>query len=199
MTKELQILKSFVEGILTSKEFEQQLYKSNELAELLSTETIHYNWADTDIFLYVAGQNYNNAGGRLNARAAVKLFLEKKGIETKISPKYSEDYNLLLSTSPKYIDVDPDFFEKYIIPNDPSLSKSKKKQFIKNKYNELFKCHSKPPKRIQNPNWPINNNKPLFFLGQLDIKDCKLFHDDGSIYLFLDAETGNIETVRQFY
>lgn len=199
MTKELQVLKSFVEGILTSKEFEQQLYKSNELAELLSTETIHYNWADIDVFLYVTEQNYNNAGGRLNALEVIKLFLEKKGIQINASQKYSEEYDLLLSTSPEYIDVDPDFFEKYILPNDPWLSKSEKKEFIKNKYAELFKYHSKPPKWIQNPHWLINNNKPLFFLGQLDIKNCKLFHDDGSIYIFLDAETGNIETVRQFY
>jgi len=199
MTKELQILKSFVEGILTSKEFEQELYHNTELKDLLSKSTIHYGWEDINVFLYTAEQNYNNIEGCLEVQTVLEIFLQKQGIKINSSQKHTEEYDLLLSTSPKYIDIDADFFEKYILPNDLSLSESEKKKFIKSKYAELFQYHSRPPKWIQNPNRPIKNNKPLFFLGQLDIKDCKLFHDDGSVYIFLDTDTGNIETVRQFY
>lgn len=39
----------------------------------------------------------------------------------------------------------------------------------------------------------------MCFLGQVNIQNCDLFHDNGSVYLFVDAETGNIETVKQFY
>lgn len=63
----------------------------------------------------------------------------------------------------------------------------------------FFKYQTKPPQWIQNPNWPIRKEKPLFFLGQMEIKKSALLHDEGKVYLFIDPETGNIETVKQFY
>ena len=183
-------------------DFEQEIYTNKKLEELLSDETV--NWYGTYFhksspYLFLAEQNYNNAGGRLNAQGAVKLFLKKMNIEVNSTNKYSEEYDLLLTTSPKYLDIDPNFFEKYILPTDKSLSKTDKKQIIKKNIEQLFKYQTKPPKWIQNPNWLIKNDKPMYFLGQVDIKNCNLFHDNGSVYLFVDTETGNIETVKQFY
>ena len=202
MTEEIDILVSFAEGKLSSKDFEQEIYTNKKLEELLSDKTV--NWYGTYFhnstpFLFLAEQNYNNAGGRLNAQGAVKLFLEKMNIVVNSTDKYSEEYNLLLSTSPKYLDIDPNFFEKYILPTDISLSKTDKKQIIKKNIEQLFKYQTKPPKWIQNPNWLIKNDKPMYFLGQVDIKNCNLFHDDGSVYIFVDTETGSIETIKQFY
>ena len=202
MTDEFKILIDFAEGQLSSKDFEQEIYTNKKLEELLSDQTV--NWYGTYFhksspFLYLAEQNYNNAGGRLNAQGAVKLFLEKMNIEVNSTDKYSEEYDLLLTASPKYLDIDPTFFEKYILPADKSLSKTDKKQIIKKNIEQLFKYQTKPPKWIQNPNWLIKNDKPMYFLGQVDIKNCNLFHDNGSVYLFVDTETGNIETVKQFY
>ena len=202
MTEEIKILKDFAQGQLSSKDFEQEIYTNKNLEELLSDETI--NWSGTYFhksspFLYLAEQNYNTVGGRLNAQGAVKLILEKMNIEVNLTAKYSEEYDLLLTTSPKYLDIDPAFFEKYILPADKSLSKTDKKQVIKKNIELFFNYQTKPPKWIQNPNWLIKNNKPMYFLGQVNIQNCDLFHDNGSVYLFVDTETGNIETVKQFY
>ena len=202
MTDEIKILKNFVEGNLTDEDFEQQLYTNSALETLLSGHTINLHGTylqHTTAFLYLAEQNYKSAAGRLNAQEAVKLFLTKIGTEATPSAKYSDDYDLVLGASPKYIDAAPGFIEKHIFPTDKTLSKADQKQFIKQRYAELFKYQTKPPEWIQNPDWIIKNDKPLFFLGQVEIKNCELFHDDGSVYLFVDTETGNIETIKQFY
>lgn len=202
MKDEIQFLKDFVEGNISSQDFEQQLYTNSELEKLLSDSSISWKGSylqDTSPFLYLAELNYKDPAWQLNAQGTIQLFLDRKGIKVTETSKYSDDYNLLLSTSPKYIDADLSFIEKHILPKDKTLSKSEQKQYIKQRYAELFRYQTKPPKWIQNPEWPIQNNSPLFFLGQIEIKRCDLFHDDGNIYLFIDSKTGVIETIKQFY
>lgn len=201
MADEIQILKEFVEGKISDQDFEQHLYTNPALEMRLSDPAIHWNGTylqNTTAFLYLIGQNYKNAEGRLNALETVKLFLGKIGIEVKTSTQHSE-YDLILNTSPKYVDAEPDFIEKYILSQDKTLSKADQKQYIKQRYAELFKYQSKPPKWIQNADWPIKNDCPLFFLGQIEIKKGDLFHDNGNVYLFIDPETGTVETVKQLY
>lgn len=202
MTDEIQILKDFAEGKLSDKNFEQQLYTNSDLEKLLSDSSL--NWQGTYLqntspFLYLVEQDYNSAEGKVNAQGTVSLFLSKIGMETTSSAKYSDEYDLLLSTSPKYINAGTEFIEKYILPKDKMLSKADQKLYIKQRYAELFKYQTKPPKWIQNPDWLIKNDKPLFFLGQIEIKNSDLFHDAGWVYLFVDQETKTIESVKQFY
>ncbi|SDJ15634.1 hypothetical protein [Chryseobacterium jejuense] len=202
MKDEIQFLKDFVEGNISSQDFEQQLYTNSALEKLLSDSSINWKGSylqDTSPFLYLAEQNYKDPAGLLNAQGTIRLFLDKKGVKVTETSKHSDDDNLLLSTSPNYIDADLSFIEKHILPEDKSLSKSEQKQYIKQRYIELFRYQTKPPKWIQNPEWPIQNNSPLFFLGQIEIKRSDLFHDDGTIYLFIDSKTGVIETIKQFY
>jgi len=202
MTDELKILIEFAEGILDSKDFEREIYSNRKLEALLSDEKIKWSGTyldESNPFLFLAQQNYNNSEGRLNAQGAVKMFLEKINIEVNPTDKYSEEYALLRTAIPKYLDIDPNFFEKFILPDDTSLSKTDKKQLIKKNIEQLFKYQTKPPKWIQNPNWLIRNDQPLYFLGQVEIKKSNQFHDHGNVYLFIDLETGNIETVKQFY
>lgn len=202
MTEEIKILLNFAEGKLPSKDFEKEIYNNKNLEKLLSDKTIIWDGTylqKSNPFLFLAQQNYNTASGRLNAQGTVALFLKKMNVSVSLSKKYSEEYDLLLASSPKYLDIDPDFFEKHILPANTSVTKSAKKVIIKKKIEELFRYQTKPPKWIQNPNWLIKNNKPMFFLGQVEIKDCDVFHDNGCVYLFADVETGVIETVKQFY
>lgn len=202
MQDEIQFLKDFVEGKISGQDFERQLYTHSELEKLLSDSAINWKGSylqDTTPFLYLAEQNYKDPAGQLNAQGTIRLFLERKGIKVTETSKYSHDYHLLLRTSPKYIDADLNFIEKHILPEDKNLSKAGQEQYIKQRYTELFRYQTKPPKWIQNPEWPIQNNSPLFFLGQIEIKRCDLFHDDGNVYLFIDPKTGVIETIKQFY
>ncbi|MBB5646121.1 hypothetical protein [Pedobacter cryoconitis] len=202
MTSEIQILKDFVEGKLSPKAFEQHIYTNSALEELLSDPAISWHGTyleGTTTFLYLAELNYGNSAGQIEAHGTAELFLMKIGIEVIASKKYMQDHELLISATPKYIDADADFIEKYILPTDKMIAKADKKQFIKQRYAELFKYQTKPPQWIQHPDWLIKNDKPLFFLGQFEIKNCNLFNDDGCIYLFIDTGTGAVETVKQFY
>ncbi|UPZ16942.1 hypothetical protein [Flavobacterium humidisoli] len=202
MESEIKILKDFVEGNISAEDFEKCLFENPNFAELLSDETLNLRQTyigNSTIFLYLAELKIQSISGRLNAQGAVQLFLTKKEIGFNKFTKYSDDYGLILDSQPKYIDANLAFIEKYILPNDLTKSKTELKKEIKEKYLHLFKYQTKPPKWIQSPNWIIKNDKPLFFLGQFEIKNCDIFHDDGAVYLFVNDETGDIETVKQFY
>ncbi|WDF63671.1 hypothetical protein [Flavobacterium sp. KACC 22763] len=202
MENEIKTLKDFVEGIITSKDFEKVLFENTKLQELLLDDTLKLQntyIGNSTIFLYLVEQKMQSIGGRLNAQGAVELFLTKKGISFKKYEKYSDDYGLILDSQPKYIDADLDFIEKYILPSEVNKSKLELKKEMKDRFSTLFKYQTKPPKWIQNPNWIIKEEKPLFFLGQFEIKNCDIFHDDGMVYLFVNESTGEIETVKQFY
>ena len=61
-----------------------------------------------------------------------------------------------------------------------------------------FRSARQPPEWIQDADWQVWDERPMLFLGQLDIpKDAGLFHDDASVYVFLSPETGVTETVIQ--
>ncbi|SHG28129.1 hypothetical protein [Chryseobacterium vrystaatense] len=202
MADAIQILKDFVEGTVSDQEFQQQLYANPDLEKLLSDPSMNWQGTylkDTTVFLYLAEQDYTNAEGRLNAQGTAKLFLSKMGIDATVSTRIADEYDAVLDTRPKYVDAEADFIEKHILPKDKTLSKSDQKKYIKQRYSQLFKYQTKPPGWIQNPVWPIKNDQPLYFLGQIEIKKGDLFHDGGWVYLFIDNETGTVETVRQLY
>ena len=196
----IEILLQFVAGEISLKEFEHELYTNKEMEELLCDKSINWSgtYISTNLYDYLIELNYSRIESKVNAIGALELFFQEKGIEYVASKKHSEIYNLFSSTQPKYIDIESVFFEKFILPLDKDLSKSELKQYIRENYEKYFKYQSKPPKWIQNPQWIIKNDKPLFFIGQLELKN-EAFHDNGFIYAFLDTETGEVETVKQFY
>ena len=55
---------------------------------------------------------------------------------------------------------------------------------------EYFICMDKHPKWLQEPDWPIVDNIPAMFLGQLDIS--KLKHDTTYLYIFWDKKNRQI-------
>ena len=134
----------------------------------------------------------------MNAVNALELFLQQKGIPYSKNDKHFELHKLMLDTQPKYLDVDSAFFEKNILPADKNVSKTELKNSIRENYKKHFKYQTRPPIWVQKPEWVIKNDKPLFFVGQLNLNH-ETIHDEGTVYVFLDVETGNIETVKQFH
>jgi hypothetical protein len=200
MENEINFLKDFVEGRVDIKTFEKELYENENIQKLLDDNNINWKMGDSlTPYLFLLELNYNNIYGKLDARGAVELFLKIKGIEFTRDKQYSDTYSLILEAQPKYLNVDIKFIEKYIFPKDKNKTKNEIKEYMKEKFKEYFQYQNKSPKWIQNPNWIIKNEVPLFFIGQMEIKDCKLFHDNGYIYIFIDTKTKEIETVIQFY
>jgi len=202
MGKEIDFLKNFVEGKIDINCFEEELYGNNDLKMLLEDNNI--NWMDTYLensnpYLRLLELNYKDFGDRLNAQGVVELFLKKIGIEFNANEQFRDDFNLILDSMPKYLNVKMGFIQKYIFPTDKNISKKEKKEYMKQKFKEYFRYHNKPPHWIQSPKWIIKNDTPLYFLGQKEIKDCELFHDNGAIYIFINVETKEVETVIQLY
>ena len=54
---------------------------------------------------------------------------------------------------------------------------------------------TEPPKWLQEPEWPLADDVPMVFVGQVDIRG--LGHDTGQAYLFFDAQQQRFHTVSQ--
>lgn len=198
----MEILLKFIAGEITAQEFENELFTNAELEELLRKST---DWSGTfvgnyatNLYDYLIAVNYSRTDNTMNAVDALELFFKKEGISYPQKNIYLDLYNLILNSQPKYLDVETQFIEKYIIPTDNNLAKAELKKVMRSNFERHFKFQNKPPRWIQNPAWIIRNEKPLFFVGQLDLKN-ELFHDNGAIYVFINEETGEIETIKQFY
>ena len=198
----IDILLQFVAGEIDAKEFENELYTNEELGQLLQDSTV--NWSGTyiakslNLYYYLIELNYSRIEDNVNAIGALELFFKRKDIKYSKTNKHNELYDFILTTQPKYIDIDGSFFEKFILPKNQNLSKVELKQLIKDNFNKYFKYQNKPPKWIQNPAWIIRDDKPLYFIGQLELKN-DTFHDNGFVYIFANTETGEIESVKQLY
>lgn len=196
-SNDIEFIKDFVEGKISDNDLEAHLDNLK-----LTLQDSSLSWTETYVktnpYNYLKSLKIKSIDGRLNAQGVLELFLNRKRITSIRYKKYSEDYDIILDSQPKYIDADVDFIERLIIPTT-KLSKSETKKVMKETFKTLFQFHKKPPKWIQSPNWPIINDKPLYFLGQLEIKDCDLFHDNGYIYIFFDKDNDKLETIKQFY
>jgi hypothetical protein len=63
--------------------------------------------------------------------------------------------------------------------------------WLRRKVAENFRTLGVIPKWLQNSEWPIKNNRPMIFVGQIDVLGSlapDLFHDDTSFYLFILPE-----------
>lgn len=193
----------FVAGKIDTATFEHALYTNPKLEELLRDPSVNWHGSyvaaiAVDLYDYLIMLDYRCSADNVNAVGALELFLQKKGIVYSKDDKHSELFCLMLETQPKYLDLDSAFFEQYILPTDRNIPKSELKKLIRKNCNKYFKYQVRPPKWIQNPAWVIKNDKPLLFIGQLEL-NIEFFHDKGVVYIFLDTESGKIETVKQFY
>lgn len=182
-----EILKDFVEGNLSNSGFEKEIYSNTELEELLSkdiaTENMNLDGLSNPYY-YLIEQDYKNAGAILNIHDICSKVLIALNVPFKPTKKHEEFYDLLLTTQPKYLDIEVSFFEKYIYkPEYDTLTKSEKKKKIKAEIKGLFQYEIKAPIWIQNPEWIVEDNTPLFFLGQYEMKNSSIFKDNGFVYL----------------
>ena len=89
---------------------------------------------------------------------------------------------MILEAIPNWIPADMGYLNSLYDKYKPKTATTFKK-IIK----EHFICMDKYPKWLQEPDWPIVDNIPAMFLGQLDIS--KLKHDTTYLYIFWDKKT----------
>ncbi|MBM4068143.1 MAG: hypothetical protein FJ271_04270 [Planctomycetes bacterium] len=201
MDEALKVAVDFVEGRISEKEFEKKLYSDPDLEKLLADSSL--NWHSTYIkstpYDYLIGLDFNDPGDICTAQGALELFLNKRGIAFRHATVHLDLLDILRDSQPKWLDVDPAYVKDHILPKAGQRQGNELKDWLKARFRQLFRCHKKPPSWIQNPAWPINEHGPLYFLGQIKIENCSLFHDDGALYVFLDAVNGSTATLTQLY
>ena len=198
----------FLAGSVDAVLFSEALYSDGELGGLLRDPSL--SWSDSyvgrygDVFDYLITLNYSQLGDIINAMGALELFLGKKGIGgVVVNRTYNDLFRLMLDAMPGYVDMDIDvhsaFYRQQLLPIvEREITRAEKKKQIREKVKALFQYQTKPPRWIQGAAWPMRDDVPLFFVGQVALKH-EAFHDDGAVYIFLDTTSGEIKTVQQFY
>jgi hypothetical protein len=197
MDDALATIVAFVEGRLATEEFEQKLYHDPEIERVLNDDpTLRPGtYVGSSAFLFAIEQDFKSPSGVLNVHGALQDFLERRQIPFKPTKVHDELHKILLDAQPRWLDAPVRWLKDHVLPAAEGLKGKELRAWLRARLLELFKYRSKPPKWIQGPNWPINENGPLVFLGQLPITDY--FHDDAAVYVFLDPKTGTCETVIQ--
>ncbi|HZZ79527.1 MAG TPA: hypothetical protein VFE62_13480 [Gemmataceae bacterium] len=196
---EIDVLVSFIEGRLDGPALDAAL-ATEEMKTLLGTfENPRYPASSNHYRQLHNKQDRSTLGGLVNSEGIIENFLRQAEVSFQAVKRFGSLHRLILAALPAYLDPPMEFLVEKIVPADDAMSETQKKKVIKERLKEYFKCAEKPPKWIQNADWPIRDGKPLFFVGQLAINASELFHDKGAVYVFFDPAKGSFETVAQFY
>jgi hypothetical protein len=171
------------------------------LESFLKDESL--TWWDTYIktnpYDFLLWLNYGDPGDLLSAAGAMELFLQRKGVRANPTHRYADLFELLQAAQPNWLGLDTRYLAQSVLPDAGDLQGEQLKDWLSERLRSLFRYCKKPPSWIQSPAWPIGDNGPLVFLGQINLKNCELFHDEAAVYVFIDPQSGQTQTVIQVY
>ena len=91
----------------------------------------------------------------------------RRNIALNFYNKDSKNYTELLRIAPRYADIDSKWFNDNILQKcEYDIGTKERKEWLRNKIREVFKYENKPPRWLQNPEWPIGEKGPLVFKKQ---------------------------------
>lgn len=201
--KAINILKQFAEYTLPTREFENILYNDPDLKELLETK-LPQTYSLSGSYLYLLAVDYGNLREvNFKARGRVEEILRFLKVPFQATrDKANGNEGLIQSCLPSYATLD-EHLQTYIIQSilpkikALNLPKNEEKSLLKEEIIQLFPYDRKPPKWIDNSEWPIVNGKPLYFLGQLQ-PSTKDFPEHKTIfYVFLNMDSFETVTIFQ--
>lgn len=198
MSEPLQRLVAYVEGKLRPREFEQLLYHDAALQQLLQSDRAPSTDSTADdSYTALLQQDFADPGALVAVQELLTGVLQRRGVKCRPTDAYREHFDLLLRAQPEWLDLDLSWLEETVLSEAGGKKGAELEAWLRTRLLELFRCVGEPPEWIQNAEWPINENGPLVFLGQLSVYDY--FHDEAAVYVFHDPVTGACETVIQVY
>jgi len=194
----IQDLIKFIEGEIDFNDFWKN-YLSNSsykaIFDINLGDKFKHSWKGT-VCDYINLFNVKTSRGRLSIFGAAKQFLIVNGYEIRPTEFYSKEFSFKLSIQPSYVSIEDEDFLNQIIESAPNdLTKTNQKKWIKDKIKSLFLFDKKPPKWIQEPEWPLEDGKPLVFMKQTK----ELLNDERVFYTFYNPESKKETIVTQFY
>lgn len=72
------------------------------------------------------------------------------------------------------------------------------REWLQPRIEDAFRRISDAPRWLQGANWQMSTERPMTFIGQVDVPcGAGIFHDDASFYLFFDPTTGQCKSLVQ--
>ena len=199
MDEVLTVIREFVSGEIGSLEFRDRLYADERFETFLRNDPNlrQPNYVGRSVYLFLLEQDYDDPGGVLSAQGALADFMQRNGIDHRKTRTYAALCNLVVDAQPRWLLVDSKYVFEKIISAAEGRTGGELRSWLAEEFLRRFRYAEKPPEWIQSPAWPINQNGPLVFLGDLEIKNY--FHDLAKAYLFHDPKSGTTETIIQVY
>jgi hypothetical protein len=189
-------IKSYLDGKTKIAAFYDAVTKDKQLQAYIEQATdIPPYTNDGDLLLYILNQNPAAVASDINIKDALAKFLKVMGVEHQVDQTSLDRYELVLDATPAWLSL-PDSYIDILLENIPTtLGRTARVKAIKNKISDEFRYLKKPPKWLQEPAWMFAGDRPLIFIGQLDLGD--LLHDDAQVYVFFDNSNQAFLTVKQ--
>jgi len=198
MREELQTIVAFVEGKIDPKELERQLYANpTGFEQVLNDDSnLPSGYLEQGVYRFIIQQNFNHFADVLNIHRELGNYLARNAIASDGTGADSTVFSLLYEAQPEWLSVvGSDYFLKEVLPDAGDRAGEELKDWIHEQLLERFQYVKEPPNWIQGQDWPITENGPLVFLGELAIDDY--FHDVAAAYVFYDATNCTCETILQ--
>ncbi|NLB61286.1 MAG: hypothetical protein GX802_02500 [Clostridiales bacterium] len=189
----------FVEGRMPFDEFEHN-YKTNPdyfkvLEDKKPNKKFPYQKGKT-INQCLRWFKWESTRGKVVVHDYIMRYLLSYKFSVIPTTYYIDELKFRAEIQPSYIEIEDEDFLNTIIATAPTeLTKAQKKQWLKEKLKSLFKYDNKPPRWIQDPEWPIVNGEPLIFKSQT--KERK--DDERVFYTFYHPKTGEETIIEQAY
>ena len=171
-----------MEEKLSTEELEMELFSNQELISLLENTKAKPYMNSNSTYEYLISQDLTSLDSKLNLMDIFREILDYKHIPYSSNSTTEKNFDLILEAIPNWIPADMSYLNSLYDKYKPKTATTFKK-IIK----EHFICMNKYPKWLQEPDWPIVDNIPAMFLGQLDI--TKLKHDTTYLYIFWDKKS----------
>ncbi len=201
-------LKAFVEGSVSLAELMAGIETDEALQARVHNppgnirNTYIYNEAGSvDAWIAIQScRGLDDPSFALNMQGFIKDFvLSPAEIKCKPTPVYKDVCDLLATVQPSWLDLDAGWISRHLLIDAGEMNKPALKKWLKERLLQLFRYAKRPPSWIQNPAWPIVDDRPLFFLGQIKLETPEFFHDDGAVYVFFNPATKETVNVIQTY
>lgn len=191
----IEIVKQFVEASISPEEFEARIHSDASIEALLKSESSLPSYvAEPDLYTYAISQNYKSYESIYNVQTLLSSVLTKRSVVHKVEKKYEDLFTLTLKVQPKWLSLPSDFLFS-LIEGKKNLSVKDLQSWLREKIKNDFRSLKTPPKWLQEPDWPIQDGKPMVFLGQFDVSE--LSHDNAQVYVFFDEQKRTSHTITQ--
>ena len=188
----------FVEGRMSFDEFHRNYETNHDYKKILDdkkpNEKDIYRKNDT-INQSLHYHKWSTTLGKLGVHHYILRYLQYYNISVCPTTYYQEEHNFKLSIQPNYVNLNEEFLNNVIASAPSELTLIGKKKWLKEKIKSIFQYDSKPPKWIQDSEWPIVDGKTLVFKSQTK----ENINDERVYYTFYSPETKEEKVIIQFY